>query len=222
MLEYIEITKKECALSATQDADWEHSVVDWGEHENEEHKDWELGEAIYTLDGKKFLRFMGDMGDMAEYVIKEGVKVICDEAFYGIRDDRVITFPSTVKVFGNFLYGSFPIDEFFIPKSVQTITGNPFAECAGTIKCDSPNFVFENGVLYDKCKKRLISAMWGKYVGAENRIIDPNVVMIGRYSFYGKSFIDSKPSILPTSVLYIGENAFGHSSLEVVLPKNLI
>lgn len=216
---YIDKEKEDYFLSKVKEKDWENAIIDWGEHENEEHDDWDYGEARYSSDGRKFLKFEDES---EEYTIKEGVEIICDEALYGMRDESVVKFPSTVKVLGNFLYGAISKGEFIIPQSVQKITGNPFAECDGSIRCDSPYFVYENGVLYDKTKSKLISAMWGYDVNEANRIIDPQVLMIGRYSFYNKSFLDSKPLVLPSSVLYIGNAAFSHTIIDIVIPKNLI
>ena len=206
------------AITRVEEGDWNNAIIDWGCKEGKNHDELDEGCAQYSFDGKKFLRFENE-SRLKEYVIRKGVEIICDNA---ICNSNVIKLPSTVKVLGNRSFDSHEKGSFLIPKSVKIITGNPFANCSGELKCNSTYFIFENGVLYDKNKRKLISVLWSNDISEQDRLIDTQIIMIGRYAFYGKTIEDEKPLVLPHDVLYIGESAFRSSSINVVFSNTII
>lgn len=218
-LTFIEKEKVACRLSVVRQDDWDNAIIDWGERENDEHESSERGEALYSYDGKKLL----DEYKADEFRIKDGVEIICDGALLNISNDDNIVFPSTIKILGNKLFYYNYRERFIIPQSVEIITGNPFATCKGYIDCLSPDFVFEDGILYDKEKKKIISVMWDYHdVEEDDRQINPHVIMIGRFSFFG-IFLDRKrPLVIPPSVLYIGESAFEECHFQISLSNGTI
>ena len=215
---YIKKDIEEYAITQVEAKDWSNAIIDWGSKEDEDHDELDEGDAQYSLDGKKFLRFDNESG-LEEYVIRKGVEIICDNA---ICDSNIIKLPPTVKVLGNRSFDSLENGTFLIPKSVKTITGNPFVNCSGEITCNSPYFIFENGVLYDKKKRKLVSVLWSNDINEQDRLIDTQIIMIGRYAFYRKTVNDDKPLVLPPNVLYIGESAFRSSSINVVFSNTII
>ena len=210
-LEFIEKIKNDYVLSCVTTEEWDEIVIDWGKHEKEEHAKWDIGEASYSRDGKKFLSFANNL---KEYSVKDGVEIVCDEAFNSIRDDKRIIMPNSVKIIGNFVFLNTNLKKFIIPQSVKKITGNPFVNCEGNLICESPEFCFENDVLYDKNKTIVLSVL-----NNENRdvpmVLPLTIKIIGRYSFYYLYFIRGT-LILPQSVIYIGESAFGHMGINEI------
>ena len=220
-LQYKKYIKEEIdgyAITKVEEEDWNNAIIDWGSKESQDHDELDEGEAQYSFDGKKLLRFENESG-LKVYFIKKGVEIICDNA---LCDSNIIQLPPTVKILGNRSFDSLEQGSFLIPKSVKTITGNPFVNCCGEITCNSPHFIFEDGVLYDKSKRKLISVMWSNNTNETKRHLDTQIIMIGRYAFYGKCFDDNKPLIIPPNVLYIGESAFRSSSINVVLPNYIM
>ena len=222
----VAITKKEIAyinneimdysLSSYTEEERSNKVIDWGVCEDDEHEPNDEGLAIYTADGNKLIELCCD----EDYKIKKGTKIICDGAFAIASSDITISFPSSVKVFGNYLYDYVEKDKFIIPKSIQKITGNPFATCNGMIECKSPFFIYERGVLYDQNKLKVISVMWDwQDTDVE---IDPNVIMIGRFAFY-KKFLGDTIMVIPPNTRYIGEYAFyGSYMKDYILSSKLV
>lgn len=221
LIDLITKEKRDYSLSAISSEDWENSVIDWGKKANQEHDEMDEGDATYSYNGKKFLRFDNESG-LTKYNIREGVEIICDNSLWYTNDSKVIKFPSTVKVLGNRIYDYLKQDSFHIVESVRIITGNPFVNCSGKMVCDSPSFIFEHGVLYDKDRRKLISVLWDNNIQNQYEYIDPRIIIIGRFSFYGKVVDSKKPLELPPNVLYIGDSAFRSSSIDIILPDNVI
>ena len=69
-----------------------------------------------------------------------------------------IVIPSSVTSIGDRAFSSCESLKYIsIPKSVIGLNGNPFAEWNGKLECLSPNFVYEDDVLFNKDKSRIIS-----------------------------------------------------------------
>lgn len=218
-LKYIENLKKDYGLSVITQEDWDEKVIDWGEAENEEHDEWDRGEASYSKDGKKFLSFEDNL---EQYTIKSGVEILCDNSFSNGYKDKQIILPNTVKIIGNFIFWQTDLGKFSIPASVIKITGNPFVSCDINLSCNSSRFCVEDGILYDKAKTRIISV-----IKDINRIVDkkpmtfPSTVKeIGRFSFYEIS--SGGPVKLPPHVIYIGESAFEHTIISQIILNDII
>lgn len=213
---FIKKEKENYELTKILQVEEETASKNWGKPENKEYESWYDGEALYSVDGKKII----DFEDRTEgHPMKDSVEIICDNAFDRMPNSWKGPFPPSLKVLGNCLY-SYDCDSIFIiPKSVEIITGNPFAHClGGHINCLSSHFVYDdNGVLYDKERKKVVSVMWYDEIEDDNIYIAPTVIMIERFSFYSVLLGKNKTLVLPSNVLYVGDSAFKASWLNVVL-----
>ena len=83
-------------------------------------------------------------------------------------------------------YGCFNLSSITIPSSVKIIGYNPFANCPSlSLINHSPNFVYENGVLYDRTKTKLV---YYSMCNLEEELVIPDTVKtIGRNAFFGCS-----------------------------------
>ena len=84
-------------------------------------------------------------------VIPDGVSSIGTWAFMGCSSLSSLVIPGGVTSIGNSAFrGCGSLSSLVIPESVVSIKGNLFCGWYGGLKCLSPNFIFEDGVLYDK------------------------------------------------------------------------
>ena len=169
----------------------------------------------YSKDGRKLLKAPGKLS--GAYSVKEGTRIICDTAFFFCGSLFEIVIPSSVTSIGDWAF-SFCSSLIYIsiPKSVIYLNGNPFAEWNGKLECLSPNFVYEDDVLFNKDKSRIISF---RNQNIESYVIPSSVTSIGDRAFYGCSSLSE--IVIPSSVTSIGDRAFyGCSSLsEIVIPS---
>ena len=209
--------KDEIKKTAVTQSDWNNSIIDWGEHEDEKHELWENGIAKYSQDGIRLLHFYAEE---ASFKVRNGTKIICDNAFETFRRIDNVIFPESVNCLGNCIFDHVKFGEFIIPKSIQFITGNPFVGCSIRILCSSSFFVIEKEGLYDK-EKRVLISMNNSIMFRKQLYLSPDIKIIGRYSFYGMSLLYNTLSI-PDGVIYIGDKAFYNSNMDIELPKKLI
>ena len=171
----------------------------------------------YSKDGRKLLKVPGKLS--GAYSVKEGTRIICDTAFFFCGSLFEIVIPSSVTSIGDWAF-SFCSSLIYIsiPKSVIYLNGNPFAEWNGKLECLSPNFVYEDDVLFNKDKSRIISF---RNQNIESYVIPSSVTSIGDRAFYGCSSLSE--IVIPSSVTSIGDRAFyGCSSLsEIVIPSSV-
>ena len=212
--EFIEGIKNDYILSSVTQEEREEGVLDWCEHEKEEHYEEKSDESLYSKDGKKFLAYGSNSG---KYSIKKGVEIVCDGSFCILANngacEKYITIPDSVKVIGNFVFWYTDFKDFTIPESVKKITGNPFVACEVNLICNSPAFCFEDDVLYDQDKTIILSVI--KNINRTTPMSIPQTVkVIGRHSFYGISIHGGV--MLPQSVIYIGESAFEHTIISEI------
>ena len=106
----------------------------------------------------------------------------------------------------------------YIPKSVICLNGNPFVCWDGKLECLSPNFIYEDGVLFDKDKSEIISFRNQKI---KSYIIPDSVTNIGERAF--ELCRSLSEVIIPSSVTSIGRSAFGgcDSLRSVVIPDSV-
>ena len=102
-----------------------------------------------------------------------------------------------------------------IPKSVIGLNGNPFAEWKGKLECLSPNFVYEDDILFNKDKSRIISF---RNQNIKSYVIPSSVTSIGDRAFLGCGSLSE--IVIPSSVTSIGDSAFSccDSLPEIVIP----
>ena len=152
-------------------------------------------------------------------VIPDGVVCIGDETFFGCSSLASLVIPDGVTSIGNgaFAYcGS--LKNLVLPESVVSIKGNLFCKWNGEAKCLSPNFIFEDGVLFNKDKSTIISF---RDKDITSYVIPDYVTSIGGDAFSGCESL--KSIVIPDSVTCIGNRAFEFcfSLKSLVLSKSL-
>ena len=196
--------------------------------------------AKYSKDGRKLLKVPRELS--GAYSVKEGTRIICDEAFWWCESLPDIVIPTSVTSIGDSAFswcrslseivipssvtsiGDRAFEDcsslkyISIPKSVIGLNGNPFAEWNGKLECLSPNFVYEDDILFNKDKSRIISF---RNQNIKSYIIPSSVTSIGDHAF---SCCDSLSEIvIPSSVTSIGDCAFSccDSLSEIVIPSSV-
>ena len=171
----------------------------------------------YSKDGRKLLEAPQEL-DLT-YSIRKGTKVVCDRAFCCCYTLSEIVIPSSVTSIGDWAFSScVSLKYISIPKSVICLNGNPFAEWNGKLECLSPNFVFEDDILFNKDKSRIISF---RNQNIKSYVIPSSVTSIGDRAF--KNCGSLSTIVIPSSVTSIGDSAFYccSSLSEIVIPSSV-
>ena len=155
----------------------------------------------YSMDWKRLLKASGDL--KGKYVIRDGVRVICDRAFEGCGSLESITIPNSVTSIGDrALRFCRSLESIILPRSVVSIKGNPFARWNGCLQNESESFIYENDILFNKDKTILIA-----YRAEDTSYVIPDIVTsIGDRAFEGCGSLES--ITIPNSVTSIGDRAF--------------
>ena len=194
----------------------------------------------YSKDGRKLLKAPKNFD--GTYSIKEGTQIICDRAFIGCKSLRSIVIPDSVTSIGDsaffgcwflcslvipdgvtsigdWAFGDcLSLSSIVIPGSVVYLNGNPFCRWNGELKCLSPYFIYDNKVLFNKDKSKIIAFRDKK---AKSYAIPDYVTSIGDSAF--KCCESLRSIVIPDSVTSIGYCAFfGCTSLkEVAIPSSV-
>ena len=156
---------------------------------------------------------------LSEIVIPSSVTSIGDSAFSCCDSLSEIVIPSSVTSIGDRAFnGCFSLKYISIPKSIICLNGNPFAGWDGKLECLSPNFVYEDDVLFNKDKSRIISF---RNQNIESYVIPSSVTSIGDHAFCGCDSLSE--IVIPSSVTSIGDSAFSScdSLSEIVIPSSV-
>ena len=203
-----QIRKKIESITSLTDEDRKKSVV--------------LFNVAYSADGKKLVSARCDWGiefNISNFVVDAGVEIICDGAFDGCYSLTQVKLPAGLKYIGaNAFRNCLLLEYISIPKSVICLNKNPFSDWKGVLECLSPNFIYEDDVLFNKDKSKIVSFRNQKI---ESYIIPDSVTSIGDYAFSGCSSLSN--IVIPDCVTDIGKCAFlGCSSLSnIVIPDSV-
>jgi len=160
-----------------------------------------------------------DCRSLSNIVIPSSVTSIGGCAFLDCSSLSDIVIPSSVTSIGGCAFsGCTSLKYISIPKSVICLNGNPIADWDGKLECLSLNFIYEDDVLFNKDKSKIVSF---RNQNIESYVIPSNVTSIGNSAFGDcRSLSDI---VIPSSVTSIGNSAFGdcRSLSDIVIPSSV-
>ena len=156
---------------------------------------------------------------LSEIVIPSSVTSIGDRAFKDCGSLSTIVIPNSVTSIGDSAFSFCSSLKYIsISKSVVCLNGNPFAEWNGKLECLSPNYIYEDDILFNKDKSRIISF---RNQNIESYVIPSSVTSIGDSAFSCCRSLSE--IVIPSSVTSIGDRAFWNcrSLSEIVIPSSV-
>ena len=164
-------------------------------------------------------RTFSGCGSLSSIVIPPSITSIGEGAFSGCGFLSSIVIPDSVTNIGNGAFNNCASLQYLsIPKSVICLNGNPFADWNGRLECLSPNFIYEDDVLFCKSRSKIISF---RNKNIESYVIPSSVTSIGDWAFYGCDSLSEV--VIPSSVTSIGDRAFKDcgSLSSIVIPSSV-
>ena len=145
-----------------------------------------------------------DCRSLSNIDIPDSVTCIGDCVFSHCRSLSNIAIPASVTSIGDkSFYNCSSLKYISIPESVICLNGNPFSHWIGKLECLSPNFIYEDDILFDKNKSKIISF---RNQSLEAYVIPASVTSIGDSAFCG--CLSLSKIVIPASVTSIGDGAF--------------
>ena len=168
-------------------------------------------DVLFNKDKSEIISFRNQ--EIESYIIPDSVTSIGDGAFEGCSSLSSLVIPNSVTSIGDGAFeGCSSLSSLVIPDSVVNIKGNPFYLWKGKLECLSASFIYEDNVLFNMDKSKLISF---RNQEAKSFIIPNGVMSIEKYAFSDCSSLISIS--VPKSVTSIGDGAFdGCSSLSSI------
>ena len=159
-----------------------------------------IPDSVTSIGGAAFF----NCGSLSSIVIPDSVTSIGNSVFRGCSSLSEIVIPDSVTSIGIGAFGGCASLQYLsIPKSVICLNGNPFYNMNGKLECLSPNFIYEDDVLFNKDKSIIISF---RNQSVESYVIPSSVTSIGDSAFYGCDSLSE--IVIPSSVISIGDSAF--------------
>ena len=156
---------------------------------------------------------------LTDIVIPDSVTSIGGYAFGCCESLTDIVIPNSVTSIGdNAFRHCSSLSSLVIPESVVNLNGNPFCRWDGELKCLSPYFIYDNKVLFNKDKSKIIAF---RDKNTTSYVIPDSVTRIGGSAFANCSSLSRL--VIPNSVTSIGESAFWHcfSLSSLVIPNSV-
>lgn len=159
------------------------------------------------------------------FLFREGVlynRPMTTLFYYEIStESRDLVIPEGVSIIGRHsFYNCQTIESITIPRSVKIIGYNPFTGCSHlSLKNHSPEYVYENGTLYNKDKTELV---YHSIPNTSERLVIPDTVKkIGRSALFG--CLNLREVVIPEGVTTIERSAFANCSnlQQVSIPRSL-
>ena len=163
-------------------------------------------DVLFNKDKSEIISFRNSK--IESYIIPDSVTSIGDGAFSYCSSLSSLVIPNSVTRIGDgaFSYCS-SLSSLVIPESVENINGNPFKNWKGKLKCLSSSFIYEDNVLFNMDKSKLISF---RNQEAKFYIIPNGVKSIEKCAFNDCQSLISIS--IPNSVTSIGDEAFYNCS----------
>jgi len=160
---------------------------------------------------------------LTSVTIPNSVTFIGSSAFSGCSSLTSVTIPNSVTSIGSSAFsGCSSLTSVTIPNSVTFIDSSAFYNCSSltsiNLNSDNPNYILQDGILYNKNKTNIIYVL----TGISGSIIIPNsVTSIDAYAFQSRLSLISVT--IPNSVTSIGFNAFENCSslTSVTIPNSV-
>ena len=156
---------------------------------------------------------------LSSLVIPDSVTSIGDMACCGCSSLTRLVIPGSVSCIGFSAFENCKsLRSIVIPESVVNLNGNPFCRWDGELKCLSPYFIYDNKVLFNKDKSKIIAF---RDKNTTSYVIPDSVSCIGIGAFaYCKSLTSI---VIPDSVTRIGGIAFlfCESLSNIVIPDSV-
>ena len=156
---------------------------------------------------------------LSSLVIPYSVTSIGDMACCGCSSLTRLVIPGSVSCIGFSAFENCKsLRSIVIPESVVNLNGNPFCRWDGELKCLSPYFIYDNKVLFNKDKSKIIAF---RDKNTTSYVIPDSVSCIGIGAFaYCKSLTSI---VIPDSVTRIGGIAFlfCESLSNIVIPDSV-